>query len=182
MDIAVTFCRGPIGVTDVSATGSFRLTPADTIYLILGEPSRMSGDLAYFALWSSGPLDLKELARELSERFNPLCVVWKSDSGGVGGYESFAFGRSTACERAAERAWMLPPTGVEQTFNEPLKIRQRDRMCFPEFLFDVHMTCYRWRGKPAERSPELMGGDTVRSLLHGELGVSPVFPFAPVGA
>jgi hypothetical protein len=177
VDIAVCFAERELSADTFLRARALSISAADAVYLALGRARPESGGRPFFSLWANEPVDLPGLCAELSERISPICVAWKSDHGGVAGYQIFTNGAETQNVAAANGDYLLLPSrGVEETFRASLQLAEGDRYGFPELLLDETVSCYLLRQATGGRTASPLAPDTVTRLLEADVEAEPVLP------
>ncbi|MEM8532060.1 MAG: hypothetical protein AAGF95_14540 [Chloroflexota bacterium] len=134
-----------------------------------------SANKPFFALWSDGTVDIHAICLELSTRVSPICMAWKSEHGGVGGYFIYRDGVAVSrVERSDALYAGLPRQGVEATFGSTLPLNADESVVFPELLFDDAMACYLVKNGSQQALP--VPSTVVRQLQEMDLVVEPVLP------
>ncbi|MFZ3047536.1 MAG: hypothetical protein WA151_16625, partial [Desulfatirhabdiaceae bacterium] len=159
----------------LNALSAHKYTSAK-IYLVTGNSGVGVPWTKFFALWADFSVDLEGLCLDMSKSYSAtLCIVWKSEHGGVAGYAVYRDGQKTCEERdSGENYLLLPAKGAEMAFQKPLGLDSGKRLLFPEILFDGNETCYLLDLDTG--SLKALAQSTVTELLEDELDVEPVLP------
>lgn len=175
IDLAVCFTERAVSVEQIIRTTALRVPTVEKVYVIMGAPQERSGRRNFFALWSDEPISLQQICKELSEEISPICIAWKSEHGGVGGYLSYRDGAEVSnIADSGNNYLLLPSEGVENTFGIALPLTPDDRYSFPELLLDVGVLCFRI--EMASRRVVNIPSSTITNLMEDELDTEPVLP------
>lgn len=174
-DISVSFTGEAIDLDrfarSVSGSG------AGIVYLVLGKPSRHSGQKHYFSLWADSDIDLRWLCCEISRSAGLVLTAWKSEHGGVSGFLLHDSGQEVASDQDQSDEYLLTPLrAFSQAFGIAPDLPRHGEYAFPEIVFGSESRCYRFvnseRGFVAVESEP----DTLEALIEDELEVEPVLP------
>lgn len=178
-DLCLGFCEKPLPADFWTQQTILKDCPASTIYLFTGEAQPLSGGRPFFGFWSDEWFDLAALSTEVSRSCGRLCLSWKIEHSGSGGYQIYSDGERVREERCESPDFVLyPAEGVEKTFRRFLQFTEEDdRVCFPEILLDDGVKCARvlcengvLKLVDATEAPR-------EKLFHYGLDVEPVLPF-----
>lgn len=179
-DLCLGFCEKPLPTDFWTQQTILKDSPAQTIFLFTGEARPLSGGRPFFGFWSDEWFDLAALAGEVSRVCGRLCLSWKLEHSGSGGYVIFSDGQRVKEERSENPDFVLyPAEGVEKAFRRFLQFAEEDdRVCFPEILLDDSgVQCSRVVREdggiklvPAPEAPR-------ERMFHYGLDVEPVLPF-----
>jgi hypothetical protein len=176
VDIAVCFTRDTVQLSSLLASPALEQAGASQIYLVAGQPETRSGGLSFFCLWADAFIDLDQLCIDLSRAVTPICIAWKAEHGGVGGYIRYDHGTVGDDIDSQDDSYLdLPSLGVETTFNLTLPLSDDDRLFFPELLFGSEVSVYRLTLAP-ERQADLSPASALNQLFEGDLDVEPILP------
>ena len=174
VDISVCFAPGPLTERDIMS-GLLGAGEARVVYLVLGTPRAKSAGQMFFSLWSDGDVSLPRLCEFLSRTRSPICLAWKAEHGGTGGYLVFENGKEVSDIARDEDYLRLPSEGVELTFGRTLDLSERERLSYPESLLREDVLCFRLAPKAGESSA--VPSTIVKELREYDIvGMEPVLP------
>lgn len=183
-DLCVGFSEKPLPHEFWTQQTILKDCPATTVYLFSGEGCPPTAGRPFFGFWADEWFDLGALCCEASRHFGRLCLAWKLEHSGCGGYQAFVDGQRTKEERSDNPDYvLLPAEGLEKTFRRLLAFQEDDdRVCFPEILLEDPKV-------PALRLDRQNGSlrwvtadDLPRDrLFHYGMDVEPVLPFHTFG-
>lgn len=181
-DLCLGFCEKPLPTDFWTQQAVLKESSATTIYLFTGEGGPRSGGRPFFGFWSDDWLDLPALSTEASRACGRLCLSWKIEHSGRGGYQIYSDGERVKEERSEKPDYVLyPAEGVEKTFRRLLQFPEEDdRVCFPEILLDEDGAGVRCAQVLRENGTIKLvdAPDAPREkMFHYGLEVEPVLPF-----
>ncbi len=180
-DLCLGFCEKPLPSDFWTQQPALKNAPGETIYLLTGQAPPHSSGKPFFGFWSDEWFDLTELAKEASKVCGRLCLVWKIEHSGAGGYHIYSNGEETKKARSDEPDYVLfPAAGIEKTFRHLLRFPEEDdRVCFPELVLeDTSVRC--WRVSKDGDTLQLLEANDIsqEKMFNYGLDVEPVFPFS----
>lgn len=183
-DLCIGFCEKPLPSDFWTRQTILKEAPGETIYLLTGQAPDHSGGRAFFGFWSDEWFDLAELAKEASKECGRLCLSWKIEHSGTGGYQIYHNGEQTKDERSDEPDYvLLPATGMEKTFRHLLRFPEEDdRVCFPELVLeDSSVRCARVARESGSLSLVDASDAPREKMFNYGLEVEPILPFNSFG-
>jgi hypothetical protein len=179
-DLCLGFCEKPLPTDFWTQQTILKESPANSIYLFTSEGGPLSGGRPFFGFWSDEWFDLAALSTEASRACGRLCLSWKLEHSGSGGYQIYSDGQRVKEERSQNPDFVLyPAEGVEKTFRRFLQFSEEDdRVCFPEILLEeTTVRCSRVL-RDNGRIELVEAPDAPREkMFHYGLDVEPVLPF-----
>jgi hypothetical protein len=179
-DLCLGFYEKPLSSDFWAQQTVLKDSPATTIYMLTGEGKPQSGGRPFFGFWSDEWFDLAALSSEISRECGRLCLCWKTEHSGKGGYQIYSDGQRIKEEHSHKPDYvLLPAQGVEKTFRRLLQFSEEDdRVCFPEILLeDQTIVCHRILRQNGLVTLVEASDAPREKMFHYGLDVEPVLPF-----
>ena len=179
-DLCIGFCEKPLPSDFWTRQNVLNDAPGETIYLLTGKAPEHSSGRPFFGFWSDEWFDLGELAKQASKECGRLCLSWKIERSGTGGYQIYSNGEEIKSERSDEPDFvLLPATGIEKTFRHLLRFPEEDdRVCFPELVLEDQSVRCALVTKENGTLALVDASDIPRDkIFNYGLQVEPVLPF-----
>jgi hypothetical protein len=138
VDIAVCFALGNLDPKIVIQSQELSLTQNSILYFAYWINNTLLPNISHFAIWEEmeDSVKLVELCKEISNAISPICIAWKSEHGGIGGYYIFTQGTITEKVEDIENYSLLPIVGFRKAFGfNP--VREDEELSFPEICLDT---------------------------------------------
>jgi hypothetical protein len=173
VDRAVCFTKAILPVEQLSSL--IDLPEAGEVYIVSSRSSEKAPGLFFFTLFSNTDIDLEGICKAISVDASPVCLAWKAEHGGCGGYITFQEGAEVEnVFRLGDDYLLLPKRGVETCFGIELPMDAMEAILFPEIIIDDAADCFFI--DHANRSGMPLPTSLIDQLCEQALDVEPVLP------
>ena len=181
IDLSVCFSEHPLSTAGAHQAITKHGDTGVVVYLTVGEAANCPFDKPFFALWSDDEdLRLEAICKNLTAACGVICVLYKSEHGGVCGYRVFKPGAPAVSYDAEDYDLEVFLDAFELAFGKRPDLKPGDIVLYPESVFGYALDASTLRVERmtvGSSDVEELPATIIEELPSHELGIEPTFPF-----